>query len=93
MTFYRSKNKALIPLQHVSINKTFKQWGINIIREINPHLLRQHKYILTATNYFTQWIEAMSLTQVNEKVITQFFKQYLITGFGVLSVIMLSNAL
>ena len=45
--------KAAGPLQPVIIFEPFEQWGINIIGEINPNSSLQHKYILTAIDYFT----------------------------------------
>ena len=63
-TFQRSvgrKAKAAGPLKLVIISEPFEQWGIDIIGEINPNSSLQHKYILTATDYFTRWVEAISL--------------------------------
>jgi hypothetical protein len=34
------REKKLIPLKPVSINRPFEQWGIDIIREINPYSLK-----------------------------------------------------
>lgn len=47
------------------IDGPFEKWGIDMIGEINPHSSMQHKYILTTTDYFTRWVEAMPLRQVN----------------------------
>jgi hypothetical protein len=47
------EHKVVIPLQPVAIEEPFEQWGLDIIGEINPHSSKQHKYILTATDYFT----------------------------------------
>jgi hypothetical protein len=33
------------------LKRPFEQWGIDIIGEINPHSSKQHKYILTTTDY------------------------------------------
>ena len=52
----------------------------------------QHKYVLTATNYFTKWVEAIPLTQINEKAIIDFIYKNLITQFGFSSVIGFDNA-
>jgi hypothetical protein len=65
---------------------------IDIIGEITPSSLKQHKYILTATDYFTKWAEAIPLTHVNEKVVIQFIEQQLITRFGVPYVLVFDNA-
>jgi hypothetical protein len=49
------EKKVAIPLQPMSISRPFEQWGIDIIGDINPNSSKQHKYILTATDYFTRW--------------------------------------
>jgi hypothetical protein len=51
-----------------------------------------HKYILTATDYFTKWAEAIPLTHVNEKIVIQFIEQHLITRFGIPSIMVFDNA-
>jgi hypothetical protein len=65
---------------------------LDIIGEIMPSSSKLHKYILTATDYFTKWAEAIPLTHVNEKVVIQFIEQQLITRFGVPSVLVFDNA-
>jgi hypothetical protein len=67
--------RVVIPLQPMTISRPFEQWGLDIIGEITPSSLKQHKYILTATDYFTKWPEAIPLTHVNEKVVIQFIEQ------------------
>jgi hypothetical protein len=76
----------------VTVSRHFKQWGLDIIGEITPSSSKQHKYILTATDYFTKWAEAIPLTHVNEKVVIQFIEQQLITRFGVPSTLVFDNA-
>ena len=46
--------KVAGPLKPMIISELFEQWGIDIIGEINPNSSLQHKYILTATDYFTR---------------------------------------
>ena len=61
--------KAAGPLKPVIISEPFEQWGIDIIGEINPNSSLQHKYIPTATDYFTRWVEAIPLRKVIEDAI------------------------
>ena len=77
------EKRAAVPLQPVIVSRPFKQWGLDIIGEITPSSSKQHKYILTATNYFMKWAEAIPLTHVNEKVVIHFIEKQLITRFGV----------
>ena len=60
----RQRNPAF-PLQPVNIEQPFEQWGLDIIGEITPHSSKQHKYILTTTDYFTKWVEAIHLKTTN----------------------------
>jgi hypothetical protein len=85
------EKRAAVPLQPVTISRHFEQWGLDIIGEITPSSSKQHKYILTATDYFTKWVEAIPLTHVNEKVVIQFIEQQLITRFSVPSVLVFDN--
>ena len=71
------------PLQLVIILEPFEQWGIDIIGEINLNSSLQHRYILTATNYFTRWVEAVPLRKVNEDVVINFLQEKIMTRFGV----------
>jgi hypothetical protein len=86
------EKRAIVPLQSVTVSRPFEQWGLDIIEEITPRSSKQHKYILTTTDYFTKWAEAIPLTHVNEKVVIQFIEQQLITRLGVLSVLVFNNA-
>lgn len=48
------ERKPTVPLRPVMIYHPFQQWGLDIIGEITPNSSQQHKYILTATDYFTR---------------------------------------
>jgi hypothetical protein len=76
----------------VTFSRHFEQWGLDIIGEITPSSSNMHKFILTSTDYFTKWAEAIPLTHVNEKVVIQFIEQQLITRFGVPSVLVFHYA-
>ena len=65
------------------ISEPFEQKGIDIIGEINPNYSLQHKYILTATNYFSRWVEAIPLHKVNEDAVMDFLQDHVMTRFGV----------
>jgi len=86
------EKRATVPLQLVTVSRPFEQWGLDIIGEITPISSKQHKYILTAIDYFTKWEDSISLTHVNEKVAIQFVEQQLITRFGVPYVLVFDNA-
>eukprot|EP00253_Pinus_taeda_P024238 PITA_24238 len=73
------EEKSAFPLQPVNIEQPFEQWGLDIIGEITPHSPKQHRYILTATDYFTKWVEAIPLKRANSEEIIEFIDQFIIT--------------
>eukprot|EP00253_Pinus_taeda_P022767 PITA_22767 len=76
------QRKSAFPLQPVNIEQPFEQWGLDIIGEITPNSSKQHKYILTATDYFTKWVEEIPLKTTNSEAIIEFIDQFIITrGF------------
>ena len=48
------ERRPTLPLQPVTIENPFKQWGLDVVREINLNSLKLHKYILIATDYFSK---------------------------------------
>jgi hypothetical protein len=52
-----------LPLKPISVEAPFMQWGLDFIGEINPPSSAQHKWILTATDYFTKWIKVVPTKQ------------------------------
>lgn len=79
-------------MQSVNIEQPFEQWELDIIGEITPQSSKQHKYILTATDYFTKWVEAIPLKTTNSKAIIEFIDQFIITRFGVPNTLVFDNA-
>eukprot|EP00253_Pinus_taeda_P006011 PITA_06011 len=86
------QKKSAFPLQPVNIEQPFEQWGLDIIGEITPNSSKQHKYILTATDYFTKWVEAIPLKTTNSEAIIEFIDQFIITRFGVSNALVFDNA-
>ena len=52
----------------------------------------QHKYIITATDYFTRWAEASPLRVVNINRVILFLEYFIITRFGVPNSLVFDNA-
>eukprot|EP00253_Pinus_taeda_P005163 PITA_05163 len=86
------QRKPSMPLQPVNIEQPFSQWGLDIIGEIVPHSSKQHRYILTATDYFTKWVEAVPLKTTNSENIIEFIDQFIVTRFGLPSDLIFDNA-
>ena len=53
-----------------------------MIGKINPNSSGQHKWILTATDYFTKWIEEIPTRRATETVIMDFLEENILAMFG-----------
>ena len=51
------ERRPAFPLQPVTIENPFEQWGLDVVGEINLNSSKLHKYILTTTDYFSKWNE------------------------------------
>jgi ribonuclease HI len=80
-----------LPLKPVVVSAPFQQWGLDFIGEIHPPSSGQHRWILTATDYFTKWIEAIPTRSTSHKVIISFLED-IIARFGCPSKIVTDNA-
>jgi hypothetical protein len=84
--------KPSFPLQPVSVDSHFQQWGLDIIGPINPPSSQQHKFIITGTkNYFTRWFEAVALRTVNTSQVIAFLNSNIITRFGIPDCLVFDN--
>eukprot|EP00253_Pinus_taeda_P028990 PITA_28990 len=70
----------------------FQQRGLDFIGEIHPSSSGQHRWILTATDYFTKWIEAIPCRQPNDSIIIQFLETNILSRFGCPKKIITDNA-
>ena len=71
-----------LPLKPITVNCPFQQWGLDFIGEINPPSSGQHKWILTATDFFTKWVEAIPKRRETEQVIINFLQDNILNIFG-----------
>lgn len=74
--------RSATPLQPITFEEPFQQWGLDVIGEIMLKSSKQHRYILTATDYFTRWVEAVTLCKVNDDEVISFINQCIIARFG-----------
>ena len=77
---------------HVHVDEPFKQWGIDFIGEIHLPSSGQHKLILTSTDYFTKWVEAIPTRNETNVVVMKFMEENIISRFGCLAKIVTENA-
>ena len=90
--FYGKRKVIPLPLNPIIVEAPFQQWGLDFIGEINPNSSGQHKWILTATDYFTKWIEAIPTRRETEAVIMDCFEENILARFGCPRRIVTDNA-
>lgn len=79
--FAKKQKSAPIPLVPIFVEDPFRQWGLDFIGEIHPPSNGQHKWILTATDYFTKWLEAIPSRNPTDVVVIKFMEENILTGF------------
>jgi hypothetical protein len=75
--------KDELPLQPVRKLQAFENWVVDFIGPINP--LNRHskaKYIFTATNYLTRWVEVEAVRDCLMDTTAIFIFENVITQFG-----------
>ena len=91
---FEGKRKLLpLPLQPITVEGPFMQWGLDFIGEIHPISSAQHKWILIATDYFTKWIEAIPTRNSTDSVIISFLEGHILSRFGCPRKIITDNAI
>jgi len=91
--FFQGKQKLQpLPLKPIEVSAPFQQWGLDFIGEIHPASSGQHRWILTATDYFTKWIEAIATRQATDAVIISFLETNILSRFGCPSKLITDNA-
>eukprot|EP00253_Pinus_taeda_P033705 PITA_33705 len=68
------------------------QWGLDFIGKFHSASSGQHKWILTATDYFTKWIEAIPTRQATDAVIISFLENNILSHFGCPNKLITDNA-
>ena len=86
------ERRLAFPLQPVTVENPFEQWGLDVVGEINLNSLKLHKYILTAIDYFSKWTKAIPLKVINKTEVTQFLKWNIVTRFGVCNCLVFDSA-
>uniref|UniRef100_A0A2N9IY37 Uncharacterized protein n=1 Tax=Fagus sylvatica TaxID=28930 RepID=A0A2N9IY37_FAGSY len=60
----------------------FAQWGLDIVGPL-PRAPGNKKFLITATDYFTKWIEAEPLSNIRDVDTKRFLWKNIITRFGI----------
>ena len=90
--FYGKRKLQPLPLKPISVEAPFRKWGFDFIVEMHPPYSSQHRWILTTTDYFTKWIEAIPTRQATDDVIIQFLEINILSRFGCPVKIITNNA-
>ncbi|XP_070025197.1 uncharacterized protein [Nicotiana sylvestris] len=79
-------------LHPMSAPWSFVAWGMDVIGPIELKASNGHRFILVAIDYFTKWVEAITLKSVTKKVVVDFVHSNIICHFGIPATIITDNA-
>ena len=65
--------KAL-PLKPIVVQAPFQQWGLDFIGKFKDNSSNGYSWILTATDYFTKWVEAIPTKKATDVVVMDFLE-------------------
>eukprot|EP00253_Pinus_taeda_P030346 PITA_30346 len=90
--FAGKQKLAAIPLFPSIVSPPFSQWGLDFIGEIHPTSSNQHRWIFTATDYFTKWVEEIPVRNATDVVVIKFIEENILSRFGCPTQIITKNA-
>ena len=70
----------------------FSIQDMDVVRPITPKASNGHRFIFVVINYFTQWMEAASYSNVTRLVVCKFIKKEIIFRYKLLERIISNNA-
>ena len=68
------ERRPAFPLQPVTVQNPFEQWGLVFVSEIYSNSSKIHKYILTANDYFSICTVEIYLKFINDNEVIQFLQ-------------------
>jgi len=57
----------------------FQQWSLDFIGEIHPSSRAQNKWILTATYYFSEWVETIPTRFSTDTIFIKFLEENILS--------------
>lgn len=93
-TCQRHSNLIHVPpteLHTTQITWPFQRWGLDIIGPITPKSSAGHSFIITATEYFTKWVEAIPLRKTTSEQVCRFILDNIVARFGIPMTIVTDN--
>ena len=70
-------------LHPLSSSWPFEMWVMDIIGPINLSTFKGHRFVLTITDYFLKWAEAILLKEVKTFDVIKFIKYHVIYCLGI----------
>ncbi|XP_058746025.1 uncharacterized protein LOC131618886 [Vicia villosa] len=61
----------------------FRGWALDLIGEIRPTSSKGQRYILVGIDYFTKWVEAVPLVNVDQETVIDFIQRKILYRFGI----------
>lgn len=61
----------------------FRDWALDLVGEIRTTSSKGQRYILVCIDYFTKWIEAIPLVNVDQETMIEFIQRHIIYRFGI----------
>jgi hypothetical protein len=80
--FSWKKHLFTMPLQPVLPEFPFSKWGLDFISLINPPSSAGQVFILTTTDYFTKWTQAIPLKHSQDEQVISFLETNIFSKFG-----------
>lgn len=79
-------------IQHVPANELhsivkpwpFRGWALDMVGEIRSTSSKCQRYILVGIDYFTKWIEAIPLVNVDQETMIEFIQRNIIYRFRII---------
>jgi len=79
--FARKLQVTSLSLQPVVVEAPFQQWGLDFVGEFHPSSSNVYKWIITATSYFSRWIEATLTKKATSGETIEFLEEKIIIKF------------
>jgi hypothetical protein len=61
----------------------FQRMGIGLYRRDSSFIIKGHRFMLVATDYFTKWTEVVALKNMTHKEVIEFITKHIIHRFGI----------
>lgn len=92
-TLASREHNPTMPLQLMYEVRHFSQWALDFVGVINQNSCIGHKFILTTTDYYTQWTKDQAYKNCTIDVVIKLLNDHVITKFGVTFTLVCDNNL